>query len=629
MNQIPLFDFEDFEDFEGGWAEEETQPQIQMRDYQDECIESVLQALTQGVNRQVVSLATGGGKTLIFSALVSALPEIRPGANKVLVLAHRKELVYQNAEKLKWLNPDASVGIEMAELRSSPEDDIISASVQTVGNSRTSRIERFDPSEFKAVIVDEVHHCSENNTTYQRTLKHFGFLEPDCPLTLLGFSATVKRSDGRGLEHAYDEITYHKGIKDGIEEQWLAPLRALRVGTETDISNVSRQGAEFVADELESVINTDPRNDEIYRAWYNHAYSTGRKATLIFCANVRHVEAVTETFRANQVDARCIYNGTPPELRKQNNEDFLNGRFPVYVNCAVLTEGTDFPLIDTLIMARPCRSSSLYIQSVGRGLRLPTGYNSMVEVEEAIKKGENVSKRDCLVLDIVDVCGSHSLITTPVLFNLNHDFDAQGDEIAGTAKRVQQLAVQNPSALSGKNIADCERIVAEEIDLLALRDPDDHYARMTDMMWRQQGDKEVFRAEIPGQESKSSGFLRVEQDAVGQWEVKFCDPTGVEDIVRKRNTVELAFQSADAWIKNNYEDRLPLMLKNQKWHSKAASDKQKDFLKKLKVPYENNLTQINASKMINDALLARRKGRGRKVKKGNIENVTVGRIGNG
>ena len=626
MEQIPLFDFEDFE---GGWAEEEQKPQIRMRDYQTECIESVLQALSQGVNRQVVSLATGGGKTLVFSQLASSLPEIRPGANKVLVLAHRRELVYQNAEKLKWLNPEANVGIEMADAWASPSDQIISASVQTLGNAKSDRIERIDPSEYKAVIVDEVHHCSENNSTYQKILQHFGFFENNCPLTLLGFSATVKRSDGRGLEHVYDEIVYHKGIKEGIEEKWLAPLRVLRVGTDTDISEVNRQGAEFVADELEQAINTNPRNDAIYRAWYNHAFSTGRKATLIFCANIRHVQAVTETFRANNVDARCIYSGTPTELRKKNNDDFLNGRFPVYVNCAVLTEGTDFPLIDTLIMARPCRSSSLYIQSVGRGLRLPTGYNSMLDVFAAIKKGDGVSKIDCLVLDIVDVCGSHSLITTPVLFNLNQDFDAQGEDIANTARKVQKLAVQNPSALSGKSVADCERIVAEEIDLLSLRDPDDHYAGMTEIMWRQQGEKEIFRAEIPGQESKSSGFLRVEQDAVGQWDVKFCDPTGVEDVVRKRNTVELAFQSADSWIKSNYEDRLPLMLKNQTWHSKAASDKQKDFLKQLRVPYEHSLTQIDASRMINDAVLQRRKGRGKKIKKGNIENVTVGRIGNG
>ena len=123
-------------------------PKLKLRPYQDECITSCLDALHRGVRRQVVSCPTGAGKTIIFANLIPNLPAPRPGADQVLVLAHRDELVRQNAEKIKNANPDLSVAIEKAEEHAHPDTHVISASVATLGRKESKRITKFDPTRF-------------------------------------------------------------------------------------------------------------------------------------------------------------------------------------------------------------------------------------------------------------------------------------------------------------------------------------------------------------------------------------------------------------------------------------------------------------------------------------------------
>jgi len=599
-------------------------PQIKLRPYQKDCVRAVLDHIDNGCNRQVISLCTGGGKTIIIGSLIDKIPSPTPKAKKVLVIAHRKELVDQNAEKIGWLNPHLKIGIERGGVYADVACDVISATVQTLGHSKSGRIRKLDPEEYKAVIIDETHHAVETNSTYKYVLDHFGFNRANCKRVLLGFTATVKRADGRGLKHAFDEISFHLGIRDGIDQKFLTPIRALRIDSDTDISGVTMNSGKFVENELEEAINIEERNDLIYRSWHQYALSEGRKATLIFCANRKHLWAVVDMFRENGVDARGVDGNTPQAEREKTNSDFLNGKFPVLVGCGVYTEGSDFPNIDTLIMARPCGSAPTYIQCVGRGIRLPSGYQSTDEIDDAVARGEDV-KQDCLVLDVVDVCGKHSLITTPVLFDLKQDFDAEGEQLHKIAKKMDELIAKNPSADKAKTVKEAEKIVAEEIDLMSMRDPDDEYQEMMNLQWKQSAEDTIFRADIP----KDGGYFEIRPDMLGNFELTFCGKDGNKSLVQKKNDVEIAFQAAENWLESNHSDVMMLMKKDQAWHKDMVTESQKSFMKKLKVNHDNidGLTKLEASRLIDEAIRQKKFGfkRGRRTKN-QIDNVQVGKI---
>lgn len=579
------------------FAPEVDAPQITLRPYQQEAHDAIMGGIERGINRQVVSLATGGGKTILFASLVTDLPCPTPVATKVLVLAHRKELVHQNAEKIGWVNPHAKIGIEQGPNKADPNCDVISGTVQTVSR----RLDKYNPDLYKAIIVDEVHHCTEDNESYMSILRHFGVDRDGTDKCLLGVTATVKRADGKGLKHTFDEITYHKGMRDGIEERWLAPLRALRIDSGTDISGVTVRNRDFAENELAEVIDNDERNNTIYEAWYNYAHKANRKSTLIFCANRKHLWSCMELFRQYGVDARGVDGETPEEERKAIVDEFLEGKYPVLINCAVMTEGTDFPNCDTLIMARPCRSTPLYIQCVGRGTRLPKGFNSMVEVD---KSNEDI-KRDCLILDVVDICGKHSLITTPVLFDLKQDFDAEGELMHKAARQVEKEIAKNPNAALAKTVKEAKKIVAEEIDLFSVREPDEEYSNLTDLRWKQ-GEVEgevFFRAEIPkpGSRQPNDGYVSIQRDAMDDVVVKYHDPSGDSQVVHTAPDIDEAFRSADGYIEQSFGDTISLLKKEEPWHTLPASDAQKSYMNKLNIVFDDDVNRLQASELISNA----------------------------
>ena len=581
-------------------------PEIKVRDYQEECTNAILKGYSNGVTRGVISMPMGMGKTITMGHLIANLQEVRPEANKILILAHRKEIVEQNAEKIGWLNPDKSIGIEQAETYSNEDDEIISASVMTLGRKGSQRLLHLNPEDFKAVITDEVHHATEHNQSYQTIFDHFGISEPGSPILSIGFSATVKRADGVGLEKNFDEILYHKSILEAIQDKWLVDIRARRVLTDLDISDIGGKN-DFILKDLEARINIKERTDVILKAWREFCEGQ-RKSTMIFCVDVAHGEGVTEYFKENGVDARCIFGKTNKQERAEILNDFKEQKFPILVNCAVFTEGTDIPCIDCIIMARPTKSPVFYQQSIGRGLRLFD------------------TKEDCLVLDVVDTCKSNTLMTIPTLIGLKEDFDAEGESIIRIDREMAAAINENPAAIEAENLDDARQIMSEQFNPFALSDEwDEGAGQMSGYRWMNNND--TYYCEVP-----KYGHLILKQNIIGNWELTHHKPEGEKSIVRTRNELAIAFQAADSYIKNDCSVSEPLMNPKAFWRNLPPSDKQHDLARKFRVSIPTDLNRGQASDFLGKKIrqtTVYKKAKMAEKNRGRYMNVNVGKIYSG
>jgi ATP-dependent helicase IRC3 len=349
------------------------------------------------VNLDVILLeALSYSSQVIFTQLIERVEPRNENATQTLILAHRRELVEQAARHCTNAYPDKRVEIEMGPIHASGSADITVASVQSITSK--DRLDKFDPTRFKLVLVDEAHHIVAPG--YLRTLEHFGLAtKQDSSPSLVGVSATFSRFDGLKLGVAIDQIVYHKDYVDMIGDKWLSDVVFTTVESTADISKV-KNGAtgDFQPTELSQAVNTDQVNEITVRSWFSKA--ADRKSTLVFCVDVTHIAGLTRKFRQHGIDARYVTGDTPKLQRSETLEAFRRGDFPVLVNCGVFTEGTDIPNIDCVLLARPTRSRNLLVQMIGRGMRLHPG------------------KVNCHIIDMVSSLET-GIITTPTLFGLD------------------------------------------------------------------------------------------------------------------------------------------------------------------------------------------------------------------
>lgn len=355
-----------------------------LRDYQQEC-HDLIETLDPGA--YLIQMATGLGKTATFTTLK------RKG--RVLVLAHREELVTQ---PIKYY--DCPVGIEMANHKSNGEDVVI-ASVQSI----IHRLDKFKPNDFDMIITDEAHHAAAKS--YRKIYEYFR------PRLHLGFTATPNRGDNVRLDDIYQDIIFERDIKWAIQNKYLTDIYCMRVNIGYDISKVARRMGDFAPGELEEAMNQDVLNNAIAEAYKKYA----KGQTLIFACSVDHAEAIAEKIP-----------GAVAVTAKTKNRDelikkFTNREIPVLVNCMIFTEGTDMPLVETVMIARPTSNSSLYTQMVGRGLRLYPG------------------KEKLTLIDLVGTTGRANLCTAPSLLgiDLNTVPASKQDEIIGDLFELPDL----------------------------------------------------------------------------------------------------------------------------------------------------------------------------------------------
>jgi len=337
--------------------------------YQQEAADAVWAAWQAGHRHALVSLPTGTGKTEVAVDLIRRMQERDP-SGRVLFLTHRRELAAQTADRIRLRLPHwaGHVGIVMG---GQCEDDrrIVVATVQSlVGHTDAplALLRRLQCSgTFGFLTIDECHHAMAKG--YRDVVEA---LERSTPaLRHLGLTATPVRHDQNDLSKMYT-LAYYRSIRWAVDSGYLVSPEGIRVNTDLNLASVRCQSGDFVDEALGAMLNSPAFNDMLVKLY--REFLAGLP-TLIFCATVKHAEAVREEFRQAGISAGLIVGTTPDDRRRETIAAFVRQQMSVIVNVGVFTEGIDIPCAEGLIMARPTKSPVLYTQIVGRVLRLSPG----------------------------------------------------------------------------------------------------------------------------------------------------------------------------------------------------------------------------------------------------------------
>lgn len=513
----------------------------------------------------MVSLPTGTGKTVVFASM----PRLFGLKRRMLVLAHRQELLDQAASKFAAITPHLRVGIEQAGREASEESRIVLASVATLGRADSSRLRRLSPEDFYLIVVDEAHHAVA--PSYRRIFDHFGLFDPGTPRLLVGFTATPRRGDKKTLSSVFQEVAYSRAMPDMVREGHLCSLRGFRVSTRINLSSVGVRHGDFIESELASLVDVPERNRLIVRAYRELA---GGRCAVVFCVNVAHAQELALAFRKEGIAAGAVWGAMPKDERACLLQDFHHGSVQVLTNCNVLTEGFDEPRVDCVLMARPTQSQLLYAQMVGRGTRLHPG------------------KEDLIVVDIVDNTSKHRLANLNTLFDLPEQLDLEGRPALEVVDHLERLSASSPWIDLARLVsADELELVSERIDLFRLEPPDE-IAAFTDFCWCGRPDGS-YRLLLPEGES-----VTLQEDHLGNWRATLSSPGRPQESLPSRDRLKDAVQAVDHDIRRNRPELVRVLSITAQWRDAAPSEKQLAFLQRRNIPIPEGLTKGQASWMI-------------------------------
>lgn len=380
---------------------------LTLRKYQQEAIGAVLTDWDSAVTPTAVVLPTGMGKTVIFSELANRW-HCANDYRRVLVLVHRDELAQQAMAKLRaMLPPVVTVGRVQAE-HDDTDADVIVASVQTLRSpARMARL-----NDVGMIVIDECHHAM--STSYLQILNHYGALEEDPSerTPCVGFTATLERTDGKGLGTIFRNVAYSQDIMYGIRQGYLADVRGLTVVSEgIDLSKVKRSHGDYDEGQLGEIMGQAVVCRATADAYLEHG---GNQPGVLFAPTVASSYAMADAFNRAGVPTEVVEGTIPPSVRAGIYHRFRTGETRVLANCMVLTEGWDEPCATVAIMARPTTSVGLYQQCVGRVLRPFPG------------------KGKALVLDVVGVAKRAKLVS---LIDMSVWSPKEGETLLEAAER--------------------------------------------------------------------------------------------------------------------------------------------------------------------------------------------------
>lgn len=348
---------------------------LTLRPYQQTAVAAVYEHLRERDDNPCVVIPTGGGKTPVMATICR--DAVVTWGGRVLIVAHVKELLEQSADKLRVVCPEVKFGIYSAGLkRRDTQAPVIVAGIQSI-YKRACELGPID-----LILVDEAHMIPpEGEGMYQQFLAEARVVNPD--VRVIGLTATPYRLKSGMIctpDHFLNDVCYEVGVRELIVQGYLSPLVTKAGVTRIDTSAVHIRGGEFVAAEVEDLMDQDELVDAACREIVE--FTADRRSVLIFATGIKHGRHVQEVLRRNH-DIECgfVSGETPTDERDATLKAFRDGELRYLCNVNVLTTGFDAPNIDCVVMLRPTMSPGLYYQMVGRGFRLHPG------------------KENCLVLD--------------------------------------------------------------------------------------------------------------------------------------------------------------------------------------------------------------------------------------
>ncbi|WP_246096176.1 DEAD/DEAH box helicase [Paenibacillus sinopodophylli] len=394
---------------------------MKLRDYQEEARASIQTEWEKGVRRTLLVLPTGCGKTIVFSKVIEDRVVL---GERVLVLAHRGELLDQAADKL-----EKSTGLICATEKAEQTSigswyRVVVGSIQTL--MRDKRLRQFAADHFDTIIIDEAHHCISDS--YQRVLQYFE------GANVLGVTATPDRGDMRNLGSYFESLAYEYTLPKAIKSGYLSPIKAMTIPLQINLSAVGQQAGDFKSSELGTAL--DPYLDSIAAEMWKVAND---RKIVVFLPLVKTSQKFASILSAIGFKAAEV-NGDSQD-RSQILEDFDSGKYNVLCNSMLLTEGWDCPSVDCVVVLRPTKVRSLYSQMVGRGTRLFPG------------------KEDLLLLDFLWHTEKHELCHPAHLI-------AENEEVAqAMTKQIEEAGI--PMDLEAVEKTAAEDVIAQREEALA------------------------------------------------------------------------------------------------------------------------------------------------------------------
>lgn len=490
---------------------------INLRDYQRACIDSIKKLKGKGINRQVIVAATGSGKTVIFSSLIKEL------GTRALIIAHTTELLYQAKEKITMIAPELSVGIVDGDNKEFNAHIVIS-SVQSA--SVTANLQKLKEQNFALLIWDECHRSATDGARKILTTLDF---DKTTKKLLVGFTATAYREDNKGLGEVFDVIAFEKNAQDLIEEGYLVPPQGFKIATDVDFSHVKVYDGDFTEASLSEIMDTPCMNKLVVQSYLKEAKNL---PAICFGTTVKHARNLMQAFIDEGVAAEVITGDMPKKERSAILERYTNGKTKVLCNCQILTEGVDLPHTSCVIVARPTQSKGLYTQMVGRGLR-PCPW---------------INKKMCIVLDFS--AKNHNICNVGMLLNDSDKVSLHNKKKKSSEPR--EFKILDPSLQSA----------------LVTHDP-----LGKSFNW------ECTRENTYIMRGSNDSYIEIQKTNNKKYRVIFYNGSK-NKIIADNLTFEWAFSTAEDYAKSN-RNLFIISDKKAPWRNEAATESQKILIKKL------------------------------------------------